>query len=335
MNRFFDYSRELLDYFDWVDRRYGGVGADAEPAAIAEELRGLDGIKAVMWDLYGTLLKIDIGDLEGSLEEQRHITRAAAAVVEEFELGSALERMVHDSGSEMTAVELLCRYYTEAIADSHERSKKKGVAYPEVVIERIWAQILTICYGVVAGKGEIIAGDGKKISETALRCGYLFDSAMQRTSFNLHAGECLGRLADKGVVQGIISNAQFYTPLHIRRLAREAGLGDDPFNTIFTMGLVFFSYELGYSKPNPGAFDLANTELAKMGIGPNEVVYVGNDMLNDVWAAKQAGWRTILYGGQKEQTRLRQDDERCKDLKADRTVLDLADAAKVITGEAD
>ena len=49
----------------------------------------------------------------------------------------------------------------------------------------------------------------------------------------------------------------------------------------------------------------------------NEAVYVGNDMLNDVWAASEAGLRTAWFAGDSRSCRPREDDSRCRGLVPD------------------
>jgi putative hydrolase of the HAD superfamily len=57
--------------------------------------------------------------------------------------------------------------------------------------------------------------------------------------------------------------------------------------------------------------------LARREIPPSEAIYVGNDMLNDVWAASQAGFRTAWFAGDARSCRRREDDPRCRSLRPD------------------
>lgn len=53
---------------------------------------------------------------------------------------------------------------------------------------------------------------------------------------------------------------------------------------------------------------------------PANTLYVGNDMLNDIWTASQAGCRTCLFADDRRSLRLREKDKRCKKLVPDATV---------------
>ena len=57
-------------------------------------------------------------------------------------------------------------------------------------------------------------------------------------------------------------------------------------------------------------FNAAAEVLSAYGIGPPEVLYVGNDMLNDILPASSVGFRTALFAGDARSLRRRQGDGR-------------------------
>ena len=91
---------------------------------------------------------------------------------------------------------------------------------------------------------------------------------------------------------GIISNAQFYTPL-ILRWFLNSGLPDLGFEE----DLLIYSYEMGCAKPSAALFKLAAHRLEKRGISPESVLYLGNDEKKDILPAKQTGFQTALFAG--------------------------------------
>ncbi len=106
---------------------------------------------------------------------------------------------------------------------------------------------------------------------------------------------------------GIVSNAQFFTPLlfeaYLSRTLAELGL---------EATLCSWSWQLGEAKPSKSMFTGPLNALARDGIQPDEVLYVGNDMLNDIRTASLCGCRTALYAGDARSLRLREDDPRCQ-----------------------
>ena len=56
------------------------------------------------------------------------------------------------------------------------------------------------------------------------------------------------------------------------------------------------------------------SRLDRYDVQAPEVLYVGNDILNDIlkniWPAATVGWETALFAGDKRSLRLRTDDQR-------------------------
>ncbi|MDZ7774545.1 MAG: HAD hydrolase-like protein [Bacteroidales bacterium] len=66
----------------------------------------------------------------------------------------------------------------------------------------------------------------------------------------------------------------------------------------------------------------------KYGLEPQEALFIGNDMLNDVYAANKAGFKTALFAGDKRSLRWRKD--RIGSLKPD-YVTELQQLNRIIT----
>ena len=62
----------------------------------------------------------------------------------------------------------------------------------------------------------------------------------------------------------------------------------------FDPGAIFFSDQLGVSKPNPKIFTKACDAL---GVEPSRVLYIGDRATHDVSPAAAAGLKTVLYRG--------------------------------------
>ncbi len=385
MRRFFDFPDSLWRYFAEVDSRYAGCCDTQVIPADITCYNNLSHVKVVIWDVYGTLCGVDVGDLEGVVQSSinasnsgdggcddsagnanssgERLLRAARATIEEFKLGASLRKMFPSCVPEDALREL----YLDMIANAHLESLSHGVEYPEVVIEQIWQAILQRC----CQHGYIPLWD-EPLRNTAYRCAYFFDSSLQRTWLYPYSFDCLWSLKKAGIVQGIISNAQFYTPIHLQRLfnqavANSAGGADDngsssnnnagnrrstgsmgangackidsgckpavELQDIFSEPLVLFSYEAGYSKPNKRSFQKLRNLLNNQGINSDEILYIGNDMLNDIWAAQSCNLKTMLYAGDASQTKLRTDEPRCKNIKPDAIATNMQQVQKFIIGK--
>lgn len=187
------------------------------------------GIKAVLFDVYGTLLASGAGDL--------HPDPALRAAID-----------------------------TAHAASPHP--------FPEVEIREIHA-------AMHPGLSR------EEIEELALR----HERSVNPTEAIPGAVETLLGMRDLGISLGLVSNAQFYTLPELERcLGSLESLGIDP-------GLCVFSYEHRRAKPDVFLFEMARDRLLARGIPAGEVIYIGNDVRNDIEPAAQAGFRTVLFAG--------------------------------------
>ena len=102
----------------------------------------------------------------------------------------------------------------------------------------------------------------------------------------------IASVAGHGARLGIVSNAQFYTPLFF-----QAFFGCTPKELGFHPSLCLYSYTHGAGKPGPELYALAKSRLGRLGIAAREAVMVGNDHRNDAAAARRAGFMTVLVAG--------------------------------------
>ena len=130
---------------------------------------------------------------------------------------------------------------------------------------------------------------------------------------------------NQGTTLGIVSNAQFYTPLLFSALVGKSlpklGLPD---------ATSVWSYRMRAAKPSTCLFEEA---LSRLGLPAQSVVYVGNDCLNDVWTARECGLRTVLFAGDRRSLRRRATDPRCQNLVPDAVITELAQLPALLSTE--
>ena len=138
------------------------------------------------------------------------------------------------------------------------------------------------------------------------------------------AREALEGLAAMGLKLGLVSNAQFYTvPVieeNLEASLGELGIGCD---------LCWFSYVVRRAKPDSWLFEAAREALVEMGVEAGEVLYVGNDVHNDIDPARTTGFRSVLFAGDADSLRLR--GRSPDDCGADHVIRDLRELLRLVS----
>lgn len=259
------------------------VADDAQP-----RLTRLQGIKAVVFDVYGTLFSSGAGDisLAGEVSNSQIIqdTLAANGIFFEQDEGiPSLDTRLH-----------------ELIRAHQDKRRNEGVEFPEVEIRSVWKDFLD---GLVS---DFNLSQSERPDIDKLVVDY--ERRVNPIRIMPDLRELIDFLNRKKLVTSIISNAQFYTPLLF-----EAYFGKSLKELGFCEACSVWSYKLLEGKPSKELYKRAAALLLEhQGITPDQVLYVGNDMRNDIWPAKAIGFNTALFSGDQLSLRRRADDPDCQ-----------------------
>ncbi|MDC7225848.1 MAG: HAD family hydrolase [Spirochaetales bacterium] len=257
----------------------------------------LHDIKAVIFDIYGTLLISGSGDVGTAME-----SGSAAAFCNALETAGLGKESV--AGISFEAANLIRARFFELIDETHSRLRLEGYPHPEVDIIEIWR-------GIIETPEIVSFVPAISLINPAVAAAS-YESIVNPVYPMPGAAELLKSLRYRGYKLGIVSNAQFYTPL-IFDILFEDGLSGFEFEP----ELCLFSYKEKRSKPDTALFDKLSGRLASLNIAPAESVFVGNDMLKDIMPSSVTGYRTALFSGDKRSLRLRENDDACRNIKPD------------------
>lgn len=290
----------------------------------ASRLQSLPGIRCVLFDVYGTLLVSGSGEVGTLLPDaEGDAFRESLAAVG---VAVALPPEAAGARSDGSLTEERGRKaLTAAVAASHARDRADGVEYPEVDIVDIWRD----CLAQLADEGLLPPPTGSDWGTLDFEQLALEYELRTNPVWPMPGAEtCLASMRQRGILTGLISNAQFFTPRILAALMPAAFSDLDSSNDV-----QYYSYRHRQAKPGLALYELAVQDLADRGISPHEVLYVGNDMLNDMWPASQVGFRTALFAGDRRSLRWREGDSRVADLKADVVVSELASLIECVGGD--
>ncbi len=266
------------------------------PTNADTKLDKLLGIRAVLFDIYGTLLISASGDIGANAGDHRMAMLRNTCELFELELKHSSEAAL--------------QHFAAEIAKAHVAAKAQGIEFPEVDIVGIWQAALP-----QIATGNLVGLDYARYAlEYEVRVNPVWPMPGLET--------ILTQVTAAGPVLGIVSNAQFFTPLLFPAL-----LGKSLEQLGFLPELSYFSYAYRQAKPGTFLYELAQQELESQGITAAEVLYVGNDMLNDVTAAAQVGFRTALFAGDGRSLRWRAEDARVDGIVPDLIVTELQQLA--------
>ncbi len=163
------------------------------------------------------------------------------------------------------------------IAREHTSARGFGVSFPEILWPEVACEVLP---------------ELKRLSDEQ-RSMFLWNVMELLRSVHLlpSAADGLRMLCGRGILLGIASNAQPYTLQELDAAFATAGLS----RKLFVPSLTFFSFEHGFSKPDPHVFRLLTARLRLNGIAPHETLMIGNRLDNDIGPAKAQGWQTWHY----------------------------------------
>ena len=263
----------------------------AIPTDIDPVLDSLTGIRAVVFDVYGTLVISGSGDV-GSADNERQVSDHVADSIES--VGIKIESMP-------TAADL-----SQQIRRLNDNLRSEYCPQPEVDIVEAWRMLLR-------QRGADVS------TAQAVRVAAEYESKANPTWPMPGAAELIAALRQIGFSLGIVSNAQIFTIPLVEELLVDRSLPDGGFD----LDLCLFSNRFRQAKPGPRLFDVLTASLIRRGIEPAEAIYVGNDMLNDVWAASRHGLKTAWFAGDVRSCRRRDTDDRCRSLQPDVVLTEL------------
>ncbi len=222
--------------------------------------------RVILFDVYGTLLAARYGDLEAQGWDR--------PPEESFVKTARFFGFSEETGRKWA------EGFFRAVSEEHERCRALGIRRAEVLVERIWEELLRSAPDPPDAVPDPV--DAALYRELTANPVAPFEGA----------AEALAALRRDGYRLGLASNAQFYT---LPVLDYALGGGAPFLEATFDPDWLFFSFELGFAKPDPHFFRLIVTRARRCGLKPEDVLMVGNDPVNDIEAARLHGLQAVLF----------------------------------------
>ncbi len=217
-------------------------------------------LRAVLFDVYGTLLEVLPPAEDADARWQALVASLPGP----------------GPGPALTRAEFLAACHT-VIARHHHAARTRGIACPEVQ----WP-------GVV---GEVLPGFRQlpRVRQDDFVIRQV--QTVHQTHLSPGVADLLKTLQARGLPLGIVSNSQAYTRTELADAMAPHGLHLG----LFEPELCFWSFEHGFSKPDPHVFRVLEARLSARGVHPNETLMVGDRADNDIEPAHGVGWHAWLH----------------------------------------
>lgn len=261
------------------------------PSGVEPRLRALSGIRAVIFDIYGTLLISGAGD-NSLISEQKSVSAMKNAISEL-------------PGSESIRANEVLQRYTLLIGEHQERRRHEGIQFPEIEIREVWKDLFSEFFSDPIS------------NETLEQVARIYEYEVTECWEMPGAGDVVRNLHEGGYRLGIISNAQFYTPALVDAFLgtsldltvsdggpNRGSYGAQPYSetprstsSSWDTELTLLSFQIREGKPSVRLYERIRDAAEKMGMKSQEILYIGNDFCKDVAPAQKVGFRTGLFAG--------------------------------------
>lgn len=301
--------QSLIEYAQWLsDRNLRWPAAPIlERARAAPHLDPLPGIRIVLWNLYGTLLRISDGELLHDVPDRLRMEVALDKTIREFNMWYSMTRKPGAPWEYMLLI------YQRLVEDSKLAGTRRKGEVPEVDSAKVWRKILDKLAQKEYVYDSAQYGDLDELSE---KIAFFYHNSLQGHEASPDAARTLTMIAEAGFFQGLLADAQCFSVVQLLTDLRQQE-PTTPLTTLLRPDLFALSYREGIRKPSMSLFAAAYRRVKALGMEPAQVLYVSSRVAGDLAVAKSVGFHTAAYAGEKLGLSLTaedlQDPETCPD----------------------
>lgn len=312
----------LAEYADTLEER--GILWPRAPAAVpvraTPSIRPLRDIRAVVWDVFGTLLRVSDGRYTLFPKQQERLQIALDRTIREFNMWNSMYRK---PGAPWEAMIGQFRDYADRLA---MRAPERRGDLTEVDLVDVWQQIIERLYDKEYHYDETLYGD---LREYAEKVAFFFHSCLQGFEARAGAVRAMTDIAGFGLAQGMLGDGPPFSLIHaLRALSRQATL--PPLFELLRPDLLIFSGALGVRKPSPSLFLQAIAALKPHGITAEQILHISCRLKTDLLPARELGMKTALLAAEKSGLEVSPELLSNRDTCPDRLLTDLSQTASII-----
>lgn len=312
----------LAEYSDALDAR-GLIWPKVPPpvpVTATPAIRPLPGIRAVLWDIYGTLLRISEGRFTLLPQEDVRLQIALDKTIHEFNMWNHMYRKPGPPWQSMIGI------YRSTIERLQMRASSRG-DHTEVNLVDVWMALIEKLFE----KNYVVDEDQYgEVEEFAEKVALFFHSCLQGLEARTGAAAALSDVAGHGLLQGLLADGQPFTLIQLlREVAAEGPL--PPIHEIFRPSTFVLSTSHGVRKPSRSLYIRAVEQLRSEGIQPDQILHVSCRLVTDLVPAKAVGMKTALLVAERSGLELSMDVLKAPETRPDRLLTSLSQISSIIS----
>jgi len=300
------------EYFDWLhERRLKWPQLPPlKPVASKASDRPLPQIRVVLWDLYGTLLRISDGTLLTHVADEFRMQIALEKTLEEF---SMWQSMTRKPGAPW-------EYLNSQFQDLLVRTRMQQSCEPgnevDVELSTVWGEILRRLLKKEYSWDHLVHGDRELLSQ---HIAFFYHHSLQAVELTGAVCKVFLQSHAEGIRHGLFADTQQFSIPHLLWLMQQQN-GEPLPKGLLDSGLSVLSSTLGVRKGSQKFYKTAQNQFAGHGIEPEQVLYISPRLRGDLDGAKQIGWKTALWAADSISLQAVASDLKQPELKPDRLI---------------
>jgi len=314
-------SLSLAEYADLLDERkliWPKVSAP-KPVNANPSIKPLPGIRAVLWDIYGTLLRVSDGRFTLFPTDEARLQIALDKTIHEFNMWNHMYRKPGPPWQSIIGL------YRSTIERQSMHASPAGDV-TEVDLVDTWRALIEKLFEKEYTYDEGQYGDLDDFSE---KVAYFFHCNLQATEAREGAVRAMSDISAAGLTQGFLSDGQSFTLVQtLKALSMQGDL--PPLYELLRPQTVILSYAQSAKKPSRSFFAHAVQQLRGLGIQAQEILHVSCRLTTDLVPARAAGMKTALLVVEKSGLEVSADVLKAPVTRPDRLLTELSQIASVL-----
>jgi FMN phosphatase YigB (HAD superfamily) len=290
------------------------------PVVATPAIKPLPGIRAVLWDIYGTLVRISEGRFTLLPQEEVRLQIALDKTIHEFNMWNHMYRKPGPPWQSMIGI------YRSTIERLQMRASSRG-DHTEVNLVDVWLALIEKLFEKNYVIDEDQYGD---VEEFAEKVAFFFHCSLQGLEARSGVARAMSDVAGHGLLQGLLADGQPFTLIQLlREIAADGPL--PPIHEIFRPTTLLLSTSFGVRKPSRSLYVRAVERLRDEGIQPDQILHVSCRLMTDLVPAKAVGMKTALLVAERSGLELSMDVLKAPETRPDRLLTSLSQISSIVS----